>query len=389
MLPVVCFNLRHTRMEPLFTRNDTSETDRLLTENSARVEYSLDMLSKFGETDISPCLRNNTISSTELFGNGLAITIVSVSRVTSVAGQTYYPKYLIQTVAKFLELLNKTSDINVQLSVCNVDQHPERHHDMTSLPKWLPVNQRANTSYDKSLNYNALLDKEKQDYVYCIERLLATNMTYIMLVEDDALPNENLFKVLKNIFRQMKQTNLGSHIGAPRDEFSYIKLYHPERLVGYISLESVRILELISTALVFTMTMLTLERLVLDRYSSNVSNGYSRIYILALFTYFILVALCLDRYNILQLRRISNNLYYLTPAPSCCTPAILFSRKGATTVSSYLRGVTCKKGFAKDTALDKLVLKQKLYPKLVEPNLFKHIGHFSSLRNGFIDPYIM
>ena len=90
-----------------------------------------------------------------------------------------------------------------------------------------------------------------------------------------------------------------------------------------------------------------------------------------------------------QLRRVSKHLYQVTPAPSCCTPAMLFPRSGGKLVMDFLKTVECQKGFGKDAALDKLVREKKYSTKMIQPNLFEHIGHFSSLRSGFISPFLI
>lgn len=388
-MPVICRELHHTPLERFFSRNETAEKEKLLKENVARVNKSLETLNKFSQAGSVFSLTGNVSSDfADVLPGGLAITIVTVSRVTTFGTNTFDPKYLTQTVASFLELLNKTNFVNISLSVCNVDLQPNRHTEMTSLPKWLPIYQRFQPPFKTThLKYGDLLNKEKDDYVFCLDQLLSSKASNLMLVEDDALPMDNLFAVLTKLLhseRHMDLSNSKSYL----DDVAYIKLYHPERLIGFLNFSFTRLFELLAAALILTSGFMLFGKWRDSSFSSD--NKISVPYVIAVYIYCLLVLIFIGRCNILEFRRlISNSLFYVTPAPSCCTPAMLFPRKGALKVSTYLKTVTCKKGFAKDSALDALVKEHGLDTRLVEPNLFRHIGLFSSLRQGFVSPFIV
>ncbi len=110
-----------------------------------------------------------------------------------------------------------------------------------------------------------------------------------------------------------------------------------------------------------------------------------------LILYFILSAGAIGRPHLLQLRFLFKP--YLTSfmrAPECCTQALLFPREGAELVTRYLNSVTCRHGWSKDMALLAMEHENKQYKAyMVQPNLFTHVGIYSSLRQRIIDPYLI
>ena len=106
--------------------------------------------------------------------------------------------------------------------------------------------------------------------------------------------------------------------------------------------------------------------------------------------YLILLALAVGRQNLMGLRRISKHLHSFVPAPSCCPPANLYSYSGATAMLSSLAGKVSDNGRAKDVLLDEFLTECDCKAVYVEPNIFKHIGQYSSLRPAVIlDPYVV
>ena len=123
----------------------------------------------------------------------------------------------------------------------------------------------------------------------------------------------------------------------------------------------------------------------------------------------------LDRNSVvLSLRRLSPHFYAVHPAPNCCTVAILFPRPSIPLVAAKLSGATCKKGFAKDSALDDIKKRHGngefqeegaeggggggagFFSSIfggsgapsIEPNLVRHIGFYSTLRkSATVDPF--
>ena len=227
------------------------------------------------------------------------------------------------------------------------------------------------------------LEKEKQDYVFCMNASLQQREAdFVMLVEDDALPTADLLPVMHH--------TLTRHLAvAPPHNLAYIKFYHPPHLLSYVALERERLTELWGLSVVLA-TLVTLAywgpRRVL------VGSAPAHLYCVwgLLGVYWGLVALAVGRPNVQQLRRLASpHLHSFTPAPSCCTPAMLYPRPGALAVLQHLTNTTCRKNYGKDSALDDLVATSSLTATLVQPNCFTHIGMYSSLRPRILDPFLV
>ncbi len=170
----------------------------------------------------------------------------------------------------------------------------------------------------------------------------------------------------------------------------YVKLYHPERLLGYITLEPDRLTELFGIGFILgTVSMLLYWNMIGYKYSLSYSKEMLVYAVLVL--YFMAMAEFIGRPHLLQYR----NLFtpYLTSfmrAPECCTPAMLFPNGGAEIVARYLDTVECKQSYGKDMALETFRRANTQYKTyMVQPNLVTHIGLYSSLRKAILDPYVV
>ena len=101
------------------------------------------------------------------------------------------------------------------------------------------------------------------------------------------------------------------------------------------------------------------------------------------------LAVAAGRVNLLELRRLSRQLYQVTPAPSCCTPAVLYTRPGAARLARFLLNVTCTAGRSWDLRLDDFRQRSGQRGLLVQPSLFTHIGTVSSLRRQEVSPFLV
>ena len=183
----------------------------------------------------------------------IVIAVVSVQRRNA---DLYRPQYLTQTVAGLLRALQATP-LRVLITVCNVDADPASHTQANRLSAFVPVHQRFSARHS-GLEHR--LEKEKADYLFCLNNTLHRySPRYTLLVEDDALPRLPLFPVIAHV--------LHDHIdgGYQRGEFvwkspdpnlAYVKLFHPDRLVGYYSIEPERLPGLAAIAAVVGTTML-------------------------------------------------------------------------------------------------------------------------------------
>ncbi len=323
----------------------------------------------------------------------VAVTIVTVSRNRHMVDK-YEPHYLTQVVSQFLLLIQQMketgkSKLDIDLSVCNVDHDPASYKEANDLRSYVHVFDRFNKT---TLSIIHRKEKEKQDYAFCLKKSLELKPKYILLVEDDAVPHPDLFTVLEHTISEHLESPY--HRGditqdsSPKDKTVYVKFYHPERLLGFISIERERLLEWFSFAsLSATVVVVLYWHYVYERRCDLRSCYWLW---LALFVYALLVSLTVGRSNMLELRRmLPPHFYMYTPAPSCCTPALLFPAGQVGPLTDYLSKVTCKMNYAKDHAIDDYLLEKHLSAFLVQPNLFTHIGLYSALRQAVVDPFVV
>ena len=319
----------------------------------------------------------------------LAIAIVTISRNTHRLDK-YEPRYLTQVAATLLRLLNEAHSrgflFSVKVAVCNVDRVPQLYKEAKSLKDVLPSYERFDEKTKPPLTLTHTLEKEKQDYVFCMESALnESNARYVMIIEDDALPHDDMFTVIEHTLAEHPVDVDGEHTHQPP---LYFKFYHPERLLTFISLEVERLPELFALGATFGSILAFFYYISLNVRSQKTVHIYQ---IWGCFTvYVILLFLSVGRTNLLEIRRLfPPHFYEYSPAPSCCTPALLFTNHGARTIASHLKSVTCKNHYGKDTAMADYMYDNNAKAYLIQPNLVSHIGMYSSLRNVILDPYIL
>ncbi|XP_042309810.1 post-GPI attachment to proteins factor 4 [Sceloporus undulatus] len=292
----------------------------------------------------------------------LLITIITVQR---------HPDfhYVLQVASRFHRLLQQCGSPcqHHGLLLCNVDASPDTHWDAKLLANFFPAVNRYSDHEDSDLSLNRF-EKEKKDYTYCLEKSLQVyKPEYILLVEDDAIPEEEIFPVLHHLLRRRFSK---PHL----QDALYVKFYHPERLQHYLNPEPMRILEWLGIGMFWGMLL----GIVYTWASGRSNMSWSIVLFFAL--YCMLVVELVGRHYFLELRRLAPPLYNIVPVTECCTPAMLFSVPSARRVLNYLKEIRCRQGFAKDTALYSLLRKKGERAFVVEPNLFRHVGMFSSVR---------
>lgn len=297
----------------------------------------------------------------------LLVTIVTVRR----HGQFY----LSRVVARLHQLLsNYNGNDAVGVIICNVDSNPQLHREALDLQRIYPVVQPSGRQL-MAVDYDNLMDKEKEDYVFCLNASRSsTTSDYILLLEDDAVPLPDFLPVTVRLIDYLKHSR--QHQGL--DDLFYVKLYHPERLQNYWQPEPWRIAEWMAVSVLSVFLLQVFLRFRLRRQTLWI-------------VYFMALVECLGRPHLLQFKRwIMARLvwgnpaagYNLLSATECCTPAMLFTNTSAQLASNFLSSITCRKGYAKDTALY-LHWRQsagRLQSFVVEPNLVQHIGRVSTLR---------
>ncbi|KAK7109220.1 post-GPI attachment to proteins factor 4-like [Littorina saxatilis] len=318
----------------------------------------------------------------------VGVTILTMARgrrMKKGRGVSYRTQYLTQSLATLLRLLNDTSLTRTYtLTICNIDDRPHLFTEAEELGDIAPMFKR----YVGRKPPVSVWEKLKQDYVFCMQQTLAQGARYALLVEDDAVAHPHLFHVLEHVLREVVE---------PRDArpVAYLKLYHPQRLLGYISPEVERLVELLALGVVVG-AVLTLtcrrhrhhhpEPLHHDQQEKPVSLwlSWARWTVVAM-----VLALAVGRTNLMELRRLSPQLYQVTPTPSCCIPAVLYTRHGALGLSQYLLNVTCTASRSTDIRMDEFRASSGARGLQIQPNLFSHIGMLSSLRTKEVNPLIV
>ncbi|KAF6032430.1 TMEM246 [Bugula neritina] len=302
----------------------------------------------------------------------LIIVIVSASRNHFPSGKNYNPRYLTQVTAKYGYLkLNRPSTqlTDMKLIVCDVDK--VSHFEALNLTDYIPKIS-IYEGVPRSLRMNAdAYEQEKVDYVHCLKQSLNYTSDYILIVEDDALPHDDLLEKLDHLFSyRLPKIN---------NTFGYIKLFHPTRLNGYITGDGNRLLEWFASAGLMEHLIASILFIFGFTDQNSIDNRLIR------YIFLTLLLLGIGRINVMQWRKISPHFYRFVPAPSCCTPALLFTPTSAKLMVDYLSKVTCRKGYAKDTAMETAGFKNWFF----EPKIFTHIGVYSTLHKNLIRPDIV
>ncbi len=298
------------------------------------------------------------------------------------------PKFLTQIFGQFFRILNdsKTRVLpwTISLSICNVDS--KFHEEASNFSSVVRYFQRYSEE-PKGQPQLKIKEKEKQDYAFCLEESLKSKPRYSLLVEDDAFPHPQLFDILYYLL-EIRKSAMASRIHT--SDVLFYKLYHPERLQGFWSLEPERIPELISFALLSgTCTTLVVTYLLSNRTKGSFRSRTLYVIWLWITVYFILTAIAIGRQHLIELRYLSKSLFTVSPAPSCCTPGMLFVADKAHHWLRYMKNHTCSKHYGKDTMLDDYRRKFNIRGLIVQPNLFAHIGFFSSLSEKLLNPSLM
>ena len=303
----------------------------------------------------------------------LAIGIITVKRTYGEGTLGY----LTQVMAKLDELFKNDIFIKKKtMFLCNVYAGPGQHVEALKLARYFPVVYRFKDESPTDV-IQSLPEKEKFDYMYCLSQANLHKPKYILLVEDDALANNNLFQVLHLKLTELK-TGLTTENYHVRNEWLYLKLFYPERWQGY-GWEMGRLIELLGCGLfggIFSIYIFPCK----FSYSNYINKRYSRISFLAGFTYFILITYSIGRPYFIKWRHYSPFFYRLLSAPDCCSPALVFPSNVVNSLLTFLESFKCTINKGIDIACDSYA-KQYGYDRyVVEPNLFSHIGMLSTLK---------
>ncbi|TDH15588.1 hypothetical protein EPR50_G00010330 [Perca flavescens] len=307
-------------------------------------------------------------------GPELLVTVVTARRSE---GRDFH--YLLQVTRQLSVLLGGCGARPcAEVLVCDVESGHLENQDAKLLEAHFRVIRRSPAEQQRDRRERAnTFEREKRDYVFCLRKgWELVQPRHVIVLEDDALPKPDFFSVVKELLsRRFARHTL------------YVKLYHPERLQRYWNPEPYRILEWVGLGLVGA-TALLLAAALWNHCSCSFSPSAGR---LLFFTLYVMAAAeLLGRHYLLEARRLSPQLYAVSPATECCTPAMLFPGNASLRVAEYLDGSFCAKGNAKDMVLYRMartIAGERAHS--VEPNLITHIGAFSSVRANPARPKLL
>ena len=308
----------------------------------------------------------------------LAIVVVTVRRVNHVNKPLGYLTRVVASVDRLIKedrpAASRSTKMEYKtLTICNVDAGPGRHEEVQSLAAlhyFHIVDRFPNGSIEATI-MNPFA-KEKEDYAFCLRHAIGERSPpdWILLIEDDAVPRDEIFESLRQILgRKLKMEPTSS----------FFKLYYPERWQGY-SFELHKILELFAIFAIGGCTLVWLG--LINRRSRFLYTQANGMLFVIGGAYLCLVALAIGRQHLLELRRFGTFMLQLIPAPDCCSPALLYPLPVAMTLADYLDSVRSSHISPLDNAIDSFSKLPGQSAFLVEPNLFRHVGLISTIK-GF------
>ena len=330
---------------------------------------------------------------TNFTDSDIAVVIVTVGR------DRHDSDYVIQTAA-FTDIAIRMDTLFRKkiMFICNVDEHPESHIEALNLAKYIPYIQKKDSKNNMGINssvdtvkvrHSDKIDKrrmkETEDYVYCLNASLMFKPKFVLVLEDDVVPFEEMFSVLHHVMQDRLHVLNDDKQSAKH--FTYLRLFYLLYDQDFISLNGVGdalkvgcaeclvgLYELGAIVCVFTpllyilaigwktaISCVNLDRRVLR-------NCCLVVLVVALFT---------SRNGILEARRVSPQLYYLGHGRVSSTPAVLYPSHIIPDLVKHLQRNTDRH---KDLEIYKFSVKTGRKGYQLEPNIFNHIGIWSSLR---------
>ncbi|KAI3384533.1 hypothetical protein SNEBB_003601 [Seison nebaliae] len=254
------------------------------------------------------------------------------------------------------------------------------------------------------------LDYEKEKFDYVIPLLYSYSIKsdnylphIILLMEDDAYANE---KILKELFHQFLNPTNGrlmrrSTSNLNDDSYNgiksnynttlYVKLFHPQHLSSYNSLAFDRSIKLFILPILLIPFYLLLTFPIYPSFIRACFHNKSVILIIYFFSFILVFNIGYITYQ--QFTQQMTHHYDMTSAPSCCTPANLFFAPTIPLIGRYLLERKARRRYAKDSILDELhstyYWSNGYRARLIQPNMFRHIGLYSRLHKGRINPFFV
>ncbi|KAL4237598.1 hypothetical protein ACF0H5_002312 [Mactra antiquata] len=324
----------------------------------------------------------------------LLVVIVTVARNKG----SDNPGYLLQTAIGMQKLLKKDKYFKRKfMFVCNTEVKPKSHADAIRLQEFLPYVQRYGTNNIKvegipntpminsKLKSNAR-KKEISDYAFCLQAAKRLKFKYVLMLEDDVIPHENMLEILNYTLSKkiVKKTDHDGRQVTKVKDFTFIKLYYPQLWQGY-AFEIIPILELISIGSIGGSMFVLVNWLLTPNTRASQAPPYRVLWwtFLLGMIIFILIAEIVGRVFVMDLRRITPFLFRMRESSACCTQAMLYKKDKIQSICDH---ILKNNSLNKDLAIYDLTLKTGIPGYQIEPNLFHHTGLQTSLADTYKEP---
>ena len=425
LLPRWCEDMVYSSFYVHDDRKIVEYTKRAMQENNQRLNHAQTFLDAYLETHGAELAKSKPgliLTNPDMHtGSGASLAIGVLAKNRDQTGSArYQPGYLTQTVAALHRAAQSDALFTSKfMYICNIDEDPNSFYESSYVIDYAVMFSKYNDKLKKWKQRSAelggeLYEKQKSDYVYCLENALNhTKADYVIILEDDVIVHERFFEFL----HYHLQTNLAHKIEqgfVHANQWAFVKLSYPARWRGFSkSLSSVS--ELITFSIlggaIFIILCIGFVILPIKSFGilskrlkfrfgafvstpkpmrGNLTTKLLYVYLLgAIFTLFLCYSI--GRPYLQQVRLVSPYLQRLeSSAPGCCTLAVLYPRPIAASLVTYLNSVTCNIDFALDSAVDEFAQVKSLQTFLVEPNIAVHIGLVSNLRGyaKFVAEYL-
>lgn len=299
----------------------------------------------------------------------VVVTMLRNSNMNPSINAAYPLGYLTQVTAALDSELQKTAgDCDVGMIICNTHRPFENHFEAAYLSKYF-VEVEAVHKWRHLLTGKV---KERHDKVACFQESLKYNFDYLIVIEDDALPKKNFIGTLQHVLKhKMESMTVRGNKVRRTPRWGYLNLHFPEEWQGYSQITR-HYFELGGIGIMGGALFLGLP------FFNSRSKARQMLTFAFGSLYFILLVFAIGRQYFLRILSPFPDLHWLIdPGPGCCTPATLYPRIHLPKLVEYLDESPLRYGtdliirdFSTDFDLDRMLL---------VPNLFDHIGLFSTL----------
>ena len=297
--------------------------------------------------------------------------------------------YLTQVLSKTLQL---NDGHNSDVFICNVHPGPGTHREADDLVSYATTIKRFPNHTVEHVVMDPF-DRERSDYVYCLEQALSFNTEFVVLLQDDAIPKTAFFSQVAKLLMSTKMEQQFDHLHShAKHSWDAIKLYYPERWQGF-TLSIRHVCELFTIGYICGLFAASLKVayvqfcrrfvLILTRHSYfNRHRFKTHLLVLTGALMGILLALASGRQHVIQEPLNYFNLYSLIPRYDCCSPGVLYTRRSVFKVIQFLNQTQCSGYYPVDVAMEQLFTDSAMDVLSIQPNILHHIGFISTIKSA-------